>query len=60
MPVLHERRVHRPTYRALLDGLAELEADLHFHIHEENNILFPLAHAAASGLQAAAHEADRR
>jgi regulator of cell morphogenesis and NO signaling len=29
------------TYRAMLDGLAELEHDLHQHIHEENNILFP-------------------
>jgi regulator of cell morphogenesis and NO signaling len=29
------------TYRAMLDGLAEMEADLHRHIHEENNILFP-------------------
>jgi regulator of cell morphogenesis and NO signaling len=35
------------TYRALLEGLAELEADLHVHIHEENNILFPRACAAA-------------
>lgn len=31
------------TYRAMLDGLRELEADLHQHIHEENNILFPRA-----------------
>jgi regulator of cell morphogenesis and NO signaling len=31
------------TYRALLSGLAELEADLHQHIHKENNILFPRA-----------------
>ncbi|MCH7872529.1 MAG: iron-sulfur cluster repair di-iron protein [Planctomycetes bacterium] len=31
------------TYRVLLDGLAELEADLHRHIHKENNILFPRA-----------------
>jgi regulator of cell morphogenesis and NO signaling len=31
------------TYRALLDGLAELEADTHQHIHKENNILFPRA-----------------
>jgi regulator of cell morphogenesis and NO signaling len=29
------------TYRAMLDGLRELEADLHQHIHKENNILFP-------------------
>lgn len=31
------------TYRALLDGLNELELDLHEHIHKENNILFPRA-----------------
>jgi regulator of cell morphogenesis and NO signaling len=31
------------TYRACFDGLAELEADLHQHIHKENNILFPRA-----------------
>jgi regulator of cell morphogenesis and NO signaling len=29
------------TYRALFEGLARLEADLHRHIHLENNILFP-------------------
>jgi regulator of cell morphogenesis and NO signaling len=31
------------TYRALYHGLAELESDLHRHIHLENNILFPRA-----------------
>lgn len=31
------------SYRALFQGLAELEADLHQHIHLENNILFPRA-----------------
>lgn len=31
------------TFRALLDALAELEDDLHLHIHKENNILFPRA-----------------
>ncbi len=31
------------TYRAMLDGLRELELDLHEHIHKENNILFPRA-----------------
>jgi len=31
------------TYRALFNGLKELEADLHLHIHKENNILFPKA-----------------
>jgi regulator of cell morphogenesis and NO signaling len=29
------------THRALIDGLAALERDLHLHIHEENNVLFP-------------------
>ena len=38
------------TYRALFDGLKELEADLHQHIHLENNILFPRAAALESGL----------
>ncbi len=31
------------TYRVMLDSLKRLEADLHQHIHEENNILFPRA-----------------
>lgn len=29
------------THRTLLDGLQALERDLHQHIHEENNVLFP-------------------
>ena len=33
------------TYRALFAGLAELEADLHVHIHLENSVLFPAARA---------------
>jgi len=37
------------TYRALFEGLVRLEADLHRHIHLENNILFP----RAVGLEAA-------
>jgi regulator of cell morphogenesis and NO signaling len=36
------------AYRAMLDGLAGLEADLHLHIHKENNILFPRAIQAES------------
>jgi regulator of cell morphogenesis and NO signaling len=36
------------THRALLDGLRALELDLHRHIHEENNLLFPRIRAAAS------------
>jgi regulator of cell morphogenesis and NO signaling len=31
------------TYRAMLDGLAHLESDMHQHIHKENNVLFPRA-----------------
>jgi regulator of cell morphogenesis and NO signaling len=37
------------TYRAMLDGLRQLEADTHQHIHKENNILFPLAIEAEGG-----------
>lgn len=31
------------TYRALMNGLQEMEADLHRHIYLENNVLFPKA-----------------
>ncbi len=31
------------TYRAMLDSLEKLEADMHQHIHKENNVLFPKA-----------------
>jgi regulator of cell morphogenesis and NO signaling len=31
------------TYQAMLEGLSAIEADLHVHIHLENNILFPRA-----------------
>lgn len=31
------------TWRAMADGLHQLEQDLHVHIHKENNILFPRA-----------------
>jgi regulator of cell morphogenesis and NO signaling len=43
-----------PSYRALLEGLAELERDLHLHIHEENNVLFPRARAAEDPLSSVA------
>ena len=33
------------THRAALDGLRELTLDLHQHVHEENNILFPQVRA---------------
>jgi len=31
------------TFRAMLDGLAQLRRDMHQHVHKENNILFPKA-----------------
>ena len=34
-------RAHCNTHRVLLHELSELELELHRHIHEENNILFP-------------------
>ena len=37
------------SYRALYQALAEFEADLHRHIHLENNILFPRAIAMEPG-----------
>jgi len=32
-----------PTFRGLYYGLAELESDMHVHVHLENHILFPRA-----------------
>jgi len=37
------------TYRAGMAGLAELEADMHEHVHKENNILFPRAARLVTG-----------
>lgn len=31
------------SYRAMLDGLSDLENNMHQHVHKENNILFPRA-----------------
>lgn len=36
------------THRLLLEGLRDLELDLHQHVHEENNILFPRVRALAA------------
>jgi regulator of cell morphogenesis and NO signaling len=47
------------TYRAMLDGLAELESDTHRHVHKENSILFPRAEAREAEL-AAARPAQKR
>jgi len=42
------------TYRALYDGLREMERDIHQHIHLENNILFPRVRALVKEYAAAA------
>ena len=39
-----------PSYKALYQDLREFEADLHQHVHLENNILFPRAIELESGL----------
>jgi regulator of cell morphogenesis and NO signaling len=39
-----------PTYHAFLAGLADLERDLHVHIHKENNLLHPRAMELESSL----------
>lgn len=41
-----QERAHCNTHRFLLQTLSELEEDLHVHIHEENNVLFPRARKA--------------
>ncbi|MCP3855391.1 MAG: iron-sulfur cluster repair di-iron protein [Actinomycetia bacterium] len=38
------------SYRALYEGLAELEADTHLHVHKENNLLFPAVFEAEQAL----------
>jgi len=40
------------TFRGLYHGLAELERELHEHIHLENNVLFPRALATAGACPA--------
>lgn len=40
-------RAYCNTHRRLLEALEDLEQDLHQHVHEENNLLFPRALAAA-------------
>lgn len=39
---------HCTTHRVLLHELDEFERDLHLHIHEENNILFPKVRGRAA------------
>ena len=48
-----------PTYQALLDGLAEMESDLHLHIHKENNILHPRAAELEARLTAPGAKAEK-
>ncbi|MEO6970483.1 MAG: iron-sulfur cluster repair di-iron protein [Chthoniobacterales bacterium] len=36
------------TWRALCDSLRQMEKDMHQHIHEENNVLFPRALAVSA------------
>lgn len=38
------------TFRALYDGLAQLEKNMHQHVHKENNVLFPRARAVGSSV----------
>ena len=40
------------SYRALYEGLAELEADTHLHVHKENNVLFPMVRRMERSLTA--------
>ena len=40
-----------PTFRALYGALEEFERDLHWHVHLENNILFPRAISAERALR---------
>ncbi len=41
------------TYRVMLQSLADLEADMHRHVHKENSILFPKAVAREATLKIA-------
>lgn len=36
-----------PKFRAAMDGLEDLETNMHQHVHKENNILFPHARSLA-------------
>lgn len=38
------------SYRALYDGLMELERDTHLHVHKENNVLFPAVLATETAI----------
>ena len=40
-----------PTFRGLYFGLAQLESDMHVHVHLENHVLFPRAAQLAARLR---------
>lgn len=40
------------SYAACYRALADLEADTHLHVHEENNVLFPAVRAVCSKIVA--------
>ena len=42
------------TYRGVMYSLAELEADMHQHVHKENNVLFLSATKLATAVPAIA------
>jgi regulator of cell morphogenesis and NO signaling len=42
------------TYRAVMHSLAELQTDMHRHVHKENNALFPRA------IELAEHQVEAR
>jgi regulator of cell morphogenesis and NO signaling len=48
-----------PTFRGLYHGLAQLEADMHVHVHLENHVLFPRAIMLAQALAARAERPHR-
>jgi regulator of cell morphogenesis and NO signaling len=48
-----------PTFRGLYHGLAQLEADMHVHVHLENHVLFPRAVSLAQALAARAERPQR-
>lgn len=51
------------TFRALYDGLAQLEKNMHHHVHKENNVLFPktlaVATAKSSKVRSEFHETSQ-
>jgi regulator of cell morphogenesis and NO signaling len=51
-----ESRALCSTHRATLRALRDLEADLHRHVHEENNVLFARVRELAAGAAAPAGE----